>query len=181
MAERFRLFEIDQPAVLDFKMASLRAQGATATCRHHPVGADLRGDWASVLLAAGFSLTVPTVWLVEGLMPYLDAATALRVFGTMHELSAPGSAMAVECVPDLSGSVLNTVLATTESTIGLNIPALIDIMQPRVDPEEVLADLGWRVQVLTARDAAVEFGRQVRDAALLHYDVYVFAEPTQRK
>jgi methyltransferase (TIGR00027 family) len=89
-----RLFELDQPEVLDFK-AGVLAQ-ATPHCERIAVPVDLRGDWPSALRQRGFDPGVPTAWLVEGLLIYLSAADTTRLLETLTQLSAPGSRLSFE-------------------------------------------------------------------------------------
>ena len=47
------VFEIDQPLVLEYKSATLAAQGATPTADRREVAIDLRQDWPAALRRAG--------------------------------------------------------------------------------------------------------------------------------
>ena len=71
-----QLFEIDQPDVLAFKDAVLNRQGAVPRCHRAALAADLRENWAGVLLDSGFRPTEQTAWLAEGLLIYLTAEEA---------------------------------------------------------------------------------------------------------
>jgi methyltransferase (TIGR00027 family) len=70
------VFEIDLPAVLDFK-ASVLAPIARPAATHHAVAIDLRQDWPAALRDVGFDPVLPTVWSAEGLLYYLPDAGAL--------------------------------------------------------------------------------------------------------
>ena len=48
------LYEIDQPAVIDFKTTVLADLGATPALQRRTVAIDLRQDWPAALIAAGF-------------------------------------------------------------------------------------------------------------------------------
>lgn len=102
----FRVFEIDQPLVLQFKNRALQHVGATANSEHHPVAIDLREDWATALADVGFDTAQPTAWLAEELLPYLPAEAEQILLRTVHEFSAPGSRIAVE---NFSGSEPTTI------------------------------------------------------------------------
>lgn len=52
-----------------------------------------RGQWARDLVASGFDTSVPTVWLLEGLLMYLSLPDTHDLMGQMGRLSAPGSAV----------------------------------------------------------------------------------------
>jgi methyltransferase (TIGR00027 family) len=51
-----RIYELDQPQVLQHKEAVLRAAGAEPTCRREVAEADLTRPWKEALVAAGFDL-----------------------------------------------------------------------------------------------------------------------------
>lgn len=91
-----RLFELDLPEVLAFKDEVLAGQGAVPSCERVVVPADLRGDWAGALRAAGFDASVPAAWLAEGLLVYLTREEAEELLSTVTALSAPGSRVSFE-------------------------------------------------------------------------------------
>ncbi|QKW23227.1 SAM-dependent methyltransferase [Kitasatospora sp. NA04385] len=99
-----RLFEVDLPAVLDFKQWVLDERGAEAACERVALPADLADPgWTDRLLAAGFDPGQPTVWLAEGLLVYLDAEQAAALLTAVGGLSAPGSRLLTEQGRDVSG------------------------------------------------------------------------------
>jgi methyltransferase (TIGR00027 family) len=90
------VYELDQPKVLDFKVATLDANGVTALATHVGVPVDLRHDWPATLRASGFDPALPTAWSAEGLLPYLTAEAQDVLLERIASLSAPGSRLAVE-------------------------------------------------------------------------------------
>ncbi|MFF0488425.1 SAM-dependent methyltransferase [Nocardia sp. NPDC004068] len=94
------VYELDQPAVIEFKSRTLTSLGATPTADHHPVPADLRADWPTTLRATGFDPTLPTAWSAEGLLGYLPPEAQDRLLDTITHLSAPGSRIATENRPN---------------------------------------------------------------------------------
>ncbi len=95
------VYEIDQPDVIEFKTRTLADLGAEPTAERRTVPIDLRDDWPAALRAAGFDPSLPTAWLAEGLLIYLPPEAQDKLFDNIHELSAPGSAVATEFVPGL--------------------------------------------------------------------------------
>jgi methyltransferase (TIGR00027 family) len=91
-----QLFELDLPDVLAFKQDVLGARGAQPRCPRVGLPVDLREDWPAALTGAGFQPTVPTAWLIEGLLIYLSAAEADRLLTAVDRLSAPGSQISCE-------------------------------------------------------------------------------------
>ena len=95
------VYEIDQPDVIEFKTRTLAELGAEPTAERRPVAMDLRYDWPSVLIEEGFDPNQPTAWSAEGLLGYLPPDAQDRLLDTITELSAPGSRVAVESVPNI--------------------------------------------------------------------------------
>ncbi|OBH15785.1 class I SAM-dependent methyltransferase [Mycobacterium sp. E3247] len=92
------VYELDQPRVLDFKLSTLTEHGAQPACHRVAVPVDLRHYWPAALRQAGFDPSEPSVWSAEGLMPYLPAAAQELLFDRVHQLTAPGSRVAVEAL-----------------------------------------------------------------------------------
>jgi methyltransferase (TIGR00027 family) len=93
-----KVFEIDQPEVIAFKTTTLAGLGAEPTADLRTVAIDLRDDWQTALLAAGFDTTKPAAWIAEGLFGYLPPEAQDRLLDAVTALSAPGSRIATEAV-----------------------------------------------------------------------------------
>ncbi|GFG52033.1 SAM-dependent methyltransferase [Mycolicibacterium agri] len=96
------VYEVDQPAVIDFKSKTLADLGAQPTADRRTVAVDLRDDWPKALREAGFDAGQPTAWIAEGLLIYLPAEAQDLLFDRITELSASGSRVATEHIPDVS-------------------------------------------------------------------------------
>jgi methyltransferase (TIGR00027 family) len=96
------VYEIDQPAVIEFKTKTLAELGAQPTAELRTVSVDLRDDWPTAVLNSGFERTQPAAWIAEGLLIYLPPHAQDQLFDNITQLSAPGSHLATECVPDAS-------------------------------------------------------------------------------
>lgn len=94
------VYEVDLPEVIEFKTQTLQDLGATPTAEWRTVGVDLRDDWATALRSAGFDPRARSVWSAEGLLVYLPDDAQDALFDNITELSAPGSRLAFEFVPD---------------------------------------------------------------------------------
>ena len=86
--------------VQDHALWPVSAQNRPPRCA--PSAIDLRDDWPAALRANGFDATAPTAWIAEGLLVYLPPEAQDRLFDNITELSAPGSRLATEQVPDMS-------------------------------------------------------------------------------
>ncbi|MEU3536211.1 class I SAM-dependent methyltransferase [Streptomyces murinus] len=154
------VYEVDTAEVLAFKQTVLDRLRAAPAAERRVLAADLRDDWADVLLSAGFDPAEPTAWLAEGLLLYLPAAAERRLVATIDRLSAADSTLAYE-IKDLVESPQvrsSPVYTTTRRRIGIDLLALFD-GEPRPDSAAELASLGWTVTVRTPYDFTRRHGR----------------------
>jgi methyltransferase (TIGR00027 family) len=96
------VFEVDQPQVIAFKTTTLANLGAAPTADRRAVAVDLRNDWPAALIEAGFDKSQPTAWIAEGLLGYLPPEAQDRLLDNISALSAGGSRLATEAIPDMS-------------------------------------------------------------------------------
>ncbi|MDT5245974.1 MAG: hypothetical protein QOD36_3350 [Mycobacterium sp.] len=96
------VYELDQAEVIEFKTQTLTGLGANPRADRRTVAIDLRDDWPKALLDNGFDPTQPTAWIAEGLLIYLPPEAQDLLFDRINELSAPGSRVATEHIPDIS-------------------------------------------------------------------------------
>ncbi len=94
------VFEIDQPQVIEFKTTTLQSLGATPKAQLRTIAIDLRQDWPTALREAGLDTSRPTAWIAEGLLGYLPPEAQDRLMDNITALSAEGSRLAVEAIPD---------------------------------------------------------------------------------
>lgn len=76
--------------------------GAVPTADRRPVAVDLRYDWPTALVDAGFDPRRPAAWIAEGLFGYLPPDAQDRLLDNITGLSAKGSRLASEAIPDMS-------------------------------------------------------------------------------
>jgi len=96
------VFEVDQPQVIAFKTETLAGLGAAPTADRRTVAIDLRQNWPAALVEAGFDRSQPTAWIAEGLLGYLPPEAQDRLLDNISALSAEGSRLATEAIPDMS-------------------------------------------------------------------------------
>jgi methyltransferase (TIGR00027 family) len=99
------VFEVDQPQVVEFKTTTLEKLGAAPTAELRTVAVDLRHDWPAALRQAGLDPAKQTAWSAEGLLPFLPPEAQDALLDNIALLSAPGSRLATENLPDASQSV----------------------------------------------------------------------------
>lgn len=157
------VYEIDQPAVVSSKTATMAQIGATPTAERRTVAIDLRDDWPAALQAAGFDPTAPSAWSAEGLLAYLPPDAQDRLFDNITELSAPGSRLATEFHPDIAANLRERGNEMSEQwrKHGLDL----DLANLWYDGErnsvtEYLGDSGWSVTARRRPELFAEYGRE---------------------
>ncbi len=162
------VYEIDQPAVIAFKAATMARLDAQPTATLRTVGIDLRGDWPAALRAAGFDPSAPTAWLAEGLLIYLPPDAQDRLLDTIADLSAPGSTLATEYVPGIvdfdAGPAKEMAAHLREQGLDLDMPALI-YSGPRNNVMDYLRSGGWQVTGEPGGDLLTRHGLPLPDSA----------------
>ncbi len=150
------VFEIDQPEVIEFKSRTLGDVGAQPKADQRTIAVDLRNDWPKALLDNGFDPEQPTAWTAEGLLIYLPAEARDLLFDRITELSAPGSRVATEHIPDINvfSDERSKLISERLKQYGHDIE-MSDLIyhDERSDVLEYLAGHGWDVSSQTLRDA----------------------------
>jgi methyltransferase (TIGR00027 family) len=145
------VFEVDQPEVIAFKTQTLSELGASPTADRRTVAIDLRYDWPAALIEAGFDPAQPTAWIAEGLLGYLPPEAQDRLLDNIAALSADGSGLATEAIPNLPDvdqeKARELMREATEKWrahgFDLNFDEL-GYQGERNDVAEYLTGLGWR-------------------------------------
>jgi methyltransferase (TIGR00027 family) len=140
------VFEIDQPEVIEFKVATIEALGAEPTAEVRAVPIDLRHDWPSALKQAGFDTGRPAAWAAEGLLGFLPPDAQDRLLDNITALSAEGSQLVAEVF--LNSGVNQSALDGASGRWrenGLDV-ALDNLGFPgeRNDAAKYLQDRGWQ-------------------------------------
>jgi methyltransferase (TIGR00027 family) len=149
------VYEIDQPQVIAFKTNTLAGLGAAPTAERRTVAIDLREDWPAALRQSGFDVSQPTAWSAEGLLPYLPPEAQDRLFDHITELSAPGSRLATEHVPDPNAFTDERVQRITERwrSAGFDLDAgELFYRGERSVVVDYLTEHGWDVTAQAVRE-----------------------------
>ncbi|MFN3006795.1 SAM-dependent methyltransferase [Mycolicibacterium wolinskyi] len=134
------VFELDQPAVIATKNELLAED--RPRCRRVALGVDLTEDWTASLHDNGFDADKPAVWLIEGLLQYLDEAAVHTLFDRVDAMSAAGSVLLYDVV---GKTLLDAAMlaAVRESMAASGAPWLFGTDQPG----ELSGRLGWSAVV----------------------------------
>ncbi|MEU7429273.1 SAM-dependent methyltransferase [Streptomyces sioyaensis] len=149
-----RVFEIDLPEVLTFKESVVARQQADADCQRTAVPVDLRSDWPTALVKAGFQLDQPTAWTAEGLLVYLSESECAQLLERISKLSAPGSRLALghQDRSTVQQQVSNPLAGAAQTLYRSGLSQ---------DPVEWLASYGWRADARRAAQYARDYGRNL--------------------
>jgi methyltransferase (TIGR00027 family) len=167
-----RVYELDQPRVLEFKTSTLRDYGAEPTSQRIDVPIDLRQDWPTALRAAGFQPGEPTAWSAEGLLRYLPARAQDLLFERIQALSCVGSRLVVNAVTDDAldpqrraheRELRQRLRAVAARHGGPAIPDVEDLWyaEKRTDVEHWLSQHGWEALAATVAEVMARYGRGV--------------------
>lgn len=152
--EGTKVFELDQPQVLQYKEQVLSSAGAQPTSERHTIEVDLTGPWTEALIKAGFDPQQPSAWLVEGLLPYIPSESIERIFDEITHLAAPGSWLGFDTV--------NSAMLTSQWTRQF-VEELARSGTPWIstmdDPEDFLARRGWKATIHQMGDEETNYGR----------------------
>ena len=151
--DHIRYFEVDRPAVQDFKAERMR--GVEPNADHRVVAVDLTADdWEAGLIGAGYDPKRPSTWLLEGLLYYIPEQDGRRMLGRVAELCTPGSRIAAD--------IVNAAALTLPS-----MQPLLKIFEswgcPWVfgsdEPEALFADCNFDVRAVQPGEEDANFGR----------------------
>ncbi|MGV0812248.1 class I SAM-dependent methyltransferase [Mycolicibacterium boenickei] len=160
------VFELDQPAVIEFKGRALADLGAAPAADLHAIGIDLRQDWPAALRASGFDPNMPTAWIAEGLLGYLPPDAQDRLFDNITALSAPGSRVATDWMTEHSELAEDRIRTLTDHQReqGLELDDLSELIftGDRNAVADYLSATGWRPETTTAERMFAIHGRHFR-------------------
>jgi methyltransferase (TIGR00027 family) len=158
------VYEVDQPAVIEFKTAALSELGAQPTAERRTVAVDLRDDWLNALRQAGFDETKPAAWSAEGLLMYLPPEAQDRLFDAITTLSAPGSRLATEYhrdgMPLLEKRAKAMAKRWGQFGFDTDVSTLV-YHGERTPAAEYLSAAGWQITPRTRADQFAEAGLPV--------------------
>ncbi len=137
-----KIYELDQAEVIETKKAILA--DATPLSQHYTISADLTQPWSHLLLEQGYQPTLPSVWLLEGLLMYLSEAQVRQLLETISQLTSVDSYLGLDVV----------------NVKGIEYKPYKGYFRSGFDePEKLLAEYGWEAQVIQPGDEGANFDR----------------------
>jgi methyltransferase (TIGR00027 family) len=149
-----QLFELDQPAVLQYKEQVLESTGAQPNCERHTIALDLTGPWKETLIKDGFNPQQPSGWLLEGFLFYLPNESITHILDEITSLAAPGSWIGLD--------IINRITLTSHWTrpwVEMQAQAGAPWIGTMDDPEGFLARRGWVAKLTQVGENDANFSR----------------------
>lgn len=143
-----RLYELDLPELTQYREAILL--DLPAKCHRQAIAADLTQPWSHLLLQKGFEVEAPTLWLMEGLLMYLNEVEVNELLKMISQLSADGSYLGADLVSVKSwqvGAKHQNGLISKHWRFGTD------------EPEQLFAAKGWNASVIQPGEIRANYGR----------------------
>ena len=148
------VYEVDCPELLHYKAQVL--QDVTPTCTYRPVSGNLAtadAEWVTAILDAGYQTPMPTIWLIEGVMMYLQEKEVHLLLQTISELSVPGSVLVID------GVKVGSILAGQRARKAGRGRVVRHWQFGNDNPQQLLARYGWAAAVSEPQDVEAGYGR----------------------
>ncbi len=130
------VFELDRKEVFDYKNEKLN--GMNTKCARHCLAVDLREEWQEQLIQIGFKSGERTLWLVEGLLMYLEEHQVIALLKRINTLASTNDVM-------LFDVLTKTLLEAPHMKAQLGFLASIGAPWRfgTNEPEEFMSGFGW--------------------------------------
>ena len=149
-----QVFELDQPAVLQYKEQVLRSLDALPACGRISIEVDLTSTWQAALVQAGFDPGRPSGWLLEGFLFYLPTEHITNILDEVSNLAAPGSWLGFD--------IINSIVLTspwTRTWVDMQACYGAPWIGSLDDSPAFLGERGWEVVLSQAGQPEANHGR----------------------
>ncbi|KAL0050501.1 hypothetical protein WJX82_000873 [Trebouxia sp. C0006] len=171
-------YEVDQASVLDFKISRLQKAGAgmqagqgsnafpLKSASYTAVAADLsEADWTGALRKSGWQEHLPTVWVAEGLLYYLEPKAVAALLKEVAAMSAVESFLIATACTTAYIDYARQVAATMESGL---LPTLSAAVKWTLPPDAPIhfQQYNWKIQhTIDLLKQAKELGLRLQPCA----------------
>ncbi|BCL40150.1 SAM-dependent methyltransferase [Nostoc sp. MS1] len=143
-----KYYEIDYPEVLNYKNEILK--NVPTTCSRYSVAVDLTDtNWVELLLQQGYDKNIPSVWLLEGLIYYLNQTEAHILLKTITEITSAESWIGLDSLNQLCKDSTYDEFYQGYFLSGFD------------NPEELLSAYGWEAEVFQPGEEGANFNRYI--------------------
>ena len=137
---KVKLFELDRQEVFDYKKSKLT--DAKLLCDRTEISVDLREDWTESLIKAAFNPKEKTLWMIEGLLMYLEKTQVETLFKRLNLLAKQQDLLLLDVLSEtlLQSPAMKTQLKFLED---MDAPWKFGVNEP----EAFFESFGWRATV----------------------------------
>lgn len=161
------LFEIDLPKIIKYKKRILKDEKPLVELKR--ISADLsQTRWFDKLKNAGFNPNIPTFWVLEGLLYYLNREDAISLLKSLNKLSKKGDKIFLDLMQrsrwlrsDESLFISSTTSFTKHFKWGIDIKQV----------PSFFSDLGWNINATFADKH--DKGRDVGQKAMIFVEGFI--------
>ena len=131
-----KIFELDRKEVFNYKQDKLG--NIKPNCERITLAVDLKNEWKNQLLEAGFKTNEPTLWLVEGLLMYLEESQVINLLNQINQLASKNNIMLFDILTRtlIEAPFMQNQLKYLES---IGAPWYFGVNEP----EEFMKKFGW--------------------------------------
>lgn len=138
------IYELDRPEVLQHKTSILG--NIETSCHRHLIGVDITQSWADKLIASGYKIDIPSIWLMEGFLYYLNEEEVHETLKIITQLSAPQSCLGADLINSY-------IISTSTGKLSQYWKYGCD------EPEKLLSNYNWEASALQAGDEGASYDR----------------------
>ena len=131
-----KIFELDRKEVFNYKQEKLK--NIKPKCERITLAVDLKLEWNKQLIDAGFKTHEPTLWLVEGLLMYLEETQVINLINRINQLASKNDIMLFDILTRtlIEAPYMQNQLKFLES---IGAPWYFGVNEP----EEFMKKFGW--------------------------------------
>jgi methyltransferase (TIGR00027 family) len=149
--ERVDVYELDYPSTQAYKRPRIEALAPVAKAVHFAAIDFERDDLRQRLAALGFDASAPTMWICEGVLPYLTRHAIDAMLDGVARSSAADSVVALSYVPpEYAGRMLRFAAERLARSVA-------EPIKTTLLPSELASSLTRRGFLLQSDDAAPEW------------------------
>jgi methyltransferase (TIGR00027 family) len=165
-------FEIDRPDSVQLKKRLIREQGVQPpVASFHSIGVNFNDQDASLRTALeenDFDASLPTVFVMEGFLPYLTRTEIVDLADELEDLITDDARLVITC---LNESLLKEFLVPSADTL-VKYPGTVEISPLfhtcwEADTKEVFEGMGWCSKFVMSRE---DYAAQYLDVEMLPYE-----------
>ncbi len=140
------VYELERKEIIDYKESILKDEASK--CHRHTIATDMKDNWVEKLINTGYENNIPSIWLLEGVLSYLEESDVHSLLSKISELSCFGSWLGCD---NINKKMLNSDDPMSKLwNFGCD------------SPEDLLDTYGWEASVVQPGDETAHYNRFTR-------------------